>query len=153
MTFLLCCLLGNQVHEDNLHNNNIEKNKKIQVDINNQVEGIQTTIIDNSKEKKSIKRRNSSKNKDTLIQVDEFEKLKYWFSEVIKHTVSHSENYSKNKELCEYIFKFVDLNKSIKYYKIYNNKYNNINSENIINFCKEYENSDFIYDIKLSENL
>jgi len=147
MFFLLRCLLGNQVHEDNLCN--MEKHKN-QI----QVEGIQTTVIDDSKEIKSIKRKNSSKNKDTLLQIDEFEKIQYWFSEVVKHAISHYEDYGKNKkELCEHIFKIIDLNKTINYYKIYNNKYNNINSENIKKFCKDDNNHDLIQDIRISENI
>ncbi len=150
----MCCLLRNQVHDDNLHNN-MEKNKnQKQININKEVEGIQTTVIDDNKEIKSIKRKNSSKNKDTLIQIDEFEKLQYWFSEVVKHTISDYEDYGKNKkELCEHVFKFINLNQTIKYYKLYNNKYNNINSENVKKFCNEYKDSDLLYDIRICENI
>ena len=149
----MCCLLRNQVHDDNLHNN-MEKNKnKIQIDINKQV-GIQTTVIENNIEKQSIKRRNSSQDKDTLIQIDEFEKLQYWFSEVVKHTIPDYEDYGKNKkELCEHIFKFTDLNKTIKGYKLYNDKYNNINSENIKKFCIECKDSELLHYIRIYENI
>jgi hypothetical protein len=132
----------------------MEKNKiHKQININKEEE-IQTNVIEYNIEKQSVKRRNSSKNKDTLIQIYEFEKLQYWFSEVVKHTVSHYEDYGKNKnELCEHIFKFVDLNKTIKYYKIYNDKYNNINYENIKKFCNDYKDSELIHGIRTSENI
>lgn len=157
MSFLLCCLLGNKVHDDNLRN--VEKNKnKIQIDIKKQSEGIQINLT------KRISSRirdepvntydmNLSKNKETLIQINDFEKIKCWFSEVVKHTMYHYEDYKNKKELCDYIFKTIDLNTIIHYYKKYNNKYNNINSEDIIIFCKDNSNIDFINDIKVSENI
>ena len=131
MTFLLCCFFGNTKYTDNnIDDNNISLNK-----IN----------------KKVLKR--ESKQYDTIIDINEFEKCKFWFTELIKNIVYEYEKYYNKKELCEYLFKFIDINTTLEYYKKYNTKYNNFNKNNIIDFCKDFSNNDFIHNIKIAENI
>jgi len=153
---MLCCLLGDKKKIDRNTEDNFKRdtniNKKnssnISNDIAEQVEGIQTTIIrDNYNQRRYSKQ-------DTLININEFEKCKYWFIEILKCVVYEYEEYGEiKKELFNHIFTFIDLNKTLKYFKNYNNNYNNFNKDNIINFCKDKSNQDFIQDIKISENL
>lgn len=154
MSFLLFCLLGNKKNIDrNIDDNfkrdiNINKNN-ISHNIEEQVEAIQTSIIENNYNETRYSK------PDTLIDINEFEKCKYWFTEILKHIVYKYEDYGKNKkELVDYTFTFIDLNKTVKYFKKYNNDYNNLDKNNIINFCKDKFNQDFIQDIiKISENI
>jgi hypothetical protein len=161
MSFLLCCLTSNK----NVIDNNIEKNtndkskqsNKLNI-IAQQVEGIQTTVLneENSSKKNNniVNPRRNSKNQDTLIDIDEFEKCQYWFYEVIKNSVINHEGYGKNKkELHDHMFKFIDLNKTLKYYNKYNKKYNNFDKYNIKIFCEDSSNLEFIQDIRISENI
>ena len=154
----------------NVIDNNIEKNKndkskqsnnlnKLNI-IAQQVEGIQTTVVLNEENlskknnNKIVNTRRNSKNQDTLIDIGEFEKCQYWFYEVIKHSINDYEGYGNSKkQLNEHVFKFIDLNKTLKYYKKYNKKYNNFDQENIKKFCQDSSNSDFIQDIRISENI
>jgi len=161
MSFLLCCLTSSK----NVIDNNIEKNtndkSKQKNQLNNiaqQVEGIQTEVLKDETLKKNnnntINLRRNSKNQDTLIDIGEFEKCQYWFYEVIKHSVNGYEGYGKDKkELHDHIFKFVDLNKTLKYYNKYNKKYNNFDQYNIKIFCEDSSNLEFIQDIRISENI
>ena len=167
MSFLLCCMTSS----GNVIDNNIEKNKndkskqsnnlnKLNI-IEQQVEGIQTTVLNEEKiikispvNNKIVNTRRNSKNQDTLIDIGEFEKCQYWFYEVIKNSVINYEGYGNSKkQLNEHVFKFIDLNKTLKYYKKYNNKYNNFDQENIKKFCQDSSNNDFIQDIRISENI
>lgn len=139
MSFLLCCLLSNE--------KNVERN------IEEQIEGIQTTPITNVPLSKNSTERINLK-QDTLIDISEFEKCQYWFIEILKHVVYKYIDYGKNKrDLSNHIFKFVDLNKTVNYFKKYHCKYNNYNQENIIEFCKNKSNEEFINDIKIAENI
>lgn len=165
MSFLLCCMTSS----GNVMDNNIEKDKNIKTKkniIEQQVEGIQTEVLKDENLKKIkiidlkynkegiVNPRRNSKNQDTLIDIGEFEKCQYWFYEVIKHSINDYEGYGKNKkELNDHIFKFVDLNKTLKYYNKYNKKYNNFDQENIKKFCQDSSNNDFLQDIKISENI
>ena len=161
MSFLLCCMTSTR----NVMDNNIDNNKNIKTKknfIEQQVEGIQTTVLNEEKiikispvnNKNVINPRRNSKNQDTLIDIGEFEKCQYWFYEVIKNSVINYEGYGNSKkQLNEHVFKFVDLNKTLKYYKKYNNKYNNFDQENIKKFCQDSSNNDFIQDIRISENI
>ena len=175
MTFLLCCMTSS----GNVMDNNIENNKNIKTKkniIEQQVKGIQTAVLNEEKiikispvnNKNVINPRRNSKNQDTLIDIGEFEKCQYWFYQVIKYSINDYEGYGKNKkELHDYIFKFVDFNKTLKYYNKYNKKYNNydkghisenssssiINEENIKKFCQDESNLYFIQDIRISENI
>ena len=98
--------------------------------------------------------RRNSKNQDTLIDISQFEKCQYWFYEVIKISVINYEGYGKSKkELHDHIFKFVDLDKTLKYYNKYNKKYNNFDQHNIKKFCEDESNLEFIQDIRISENI
>jgi hypothetical protein len=143
----------------NVMDNNIENNKNI---IEQQVEGIQTTVLNEEKiikispfnNKNVINPRRNSKNQDTLIDIGEFEKCQYWFYEVIKNSVINYEGYGKSKkELHDHIFKIVDLNKTLNYYNKYNKKYNNFDQYNIKKFCEDTSNLEFIQDIRISENI
>ena len=155
MSFLLCCMTST----GNVMDNNIENNKNI---IEQQVEGIQTTVLNEEKiikispvnNKNVINPRRNSKNQDTLIYIGEFEKCQYWFYEVIKNSVINYEGYGKSKkELHDHIFKIVDLNKTLHYYNKYNKKYNNFDQYNIKKFCEDTSNLEFIQDIRISENI
>jgi len=155
MSFLLCCMTST----GNVMDNNIENNKNI---IEQQVEGIQTTVLNEEKiikispfnNKNVINPRRNSKNQDTLIDIGEFEKCQYWFYEVIKNSVINYEGYGKSKkELHDHIFKIVDLNKTLNYYNKYNKKYNNFDQYNIKKFCEDTSNLEFIQDIRISENI
>jgi hypothetical protein len=153
MSFLLCCFLGNK---DKTTICDIEKNIK-------HLDKIETKVINDkdnrndinySKEYDFINKRKNSKNRETLIIIDEFEKCKYWFFEIVKYSVYKYDDYGKNKkELCEHIFKCINIDIIFKYYKKYNTIYNNFNSENIIKFINNNKNSEFIQDIKISENI
>lgn len=147
MSFVLCCLLGNKKNVDR----NIDDNYKKDMIKNTveQIEGIQTEIFIN---KNTNERRNSKH--DTLIDITQFEKCQYWFTEILKCVVYKYEDYGNNKkELFEYTFKFIDLNKTLKYYRKYNKKYNDYSSQHISEFCKDKSNEDFIQDIQISENV
>ena len=128
MTFLLCCFFGNTKYIDNnIDDNNISLNK-----IN----------------KKVLKR--ESKQHDKIIEINDFEKCHYWFTEIVKQVVNDSEKYSNKKELYDFLFKIIDINKILEFYKKYNTIYNNFNNNNIIEFCKDTSNGDFINDIKIA---
>ena len=128
MTFLLCCFFGNTKYIDNnIDDNNISLNK-----IN----------------KKVLKR--ESKQHDKIIEINDFEKCHYWFTEIVKQVVNDSEKYSNKKELYDFLFKIIDINKILEFYKKYNTIYNNFNNNNIIEFCKDTSNCDFINDIKIA---
>jgi transcription antitermination factor NusG len=147
MLRLFGCLLGNQKTIDN----NIEKkiNKNYTNDLNKEIESIQTSVITDTTSK-----RKKSKTQDTLLEINEFDKCKYWFNEILKYSVNDYEGYDGNKkELCEHTFKFVDLNKTLQYYKRYNKDYNNFNTNNIKKFINNKDNTDFIQDIRISENI
>ena len=158
MSFLLCCMTSS----GNTIDNNIKKNTNDKTKQNNklniipqQVEGIQTKVYNENDDKiiHNNTRRNS-KNQDTLIDIGKFEKCQYWFTEVIKYSINDYQGYGNNKkELNDHIFKFVKVNKSLKFFKKYNKKYNNFDKENIIKFCKDPSNEDFIQDIRISENI
>ena len=170
MSFLLCCLASS----GNVIDNNIKKNNndKIQQknNIQQQMEGIQTTVLNeqilskntsndikkitpNNNYNTIIPRRNS-KNQDTVIDIGEFEKCQYWFYELLKHCVNDYEGYGKNKkELNNHIFNSIDLTKTLKHYNKYNKKYNNYDQENIKIFSTDSSNLDFIQDIRIYENI
>ena len=157
MSSLLCCLIGNRKNIDNNIEKDINNRNKIN-NISKEIDSIQTSIINKSCNiSKNIPTNIShrySKKEDTSIDINEFEKCKYWFSQIIKYSVNCYEDYGKNKkELNDNIFINVDLNKTLKYYKKYNKKYNNFNSENIKKFCQDKSNIDFIQDVKISENI
>ena len=143
MSSLLNCLVCSKRNIDKDIDNYINNNK-----INYQVDNIQTTVIDNTKEP------GNSKIYQTLNVIDEFDKCKYWFYEILKYTVNDFEGYGENKKvLCEETFKFIDINTTLKYYRRYNKQYNNYNSVNLIKFINSTDNKDFIQDIKISENI
>jgi hypothetical protein len=90
---------------------------------------------------------------ETLIEIEEFETCRYWFYEVIKYSISNSKYYNEHKSaLCEHIFKNVNFLKITSYYKSYIKQYKKFNKDNIIKFCKDKNNTDFIQDIKICEN-
>ena len=161
MSFLLCCLTSSK----NVIDNNIEKNTNNKIkqknklnNIEQQVEGIQIEVLNDKTLKNNndnaIFLRRNSKNQDTLIDISQFEKCQYWFYEVIKISVINHEGYGKSKkELHDHIFKFVDLDKTLKYYNKYNKKYNNFDQHNIKKFCEDESNLEFIQDIRISENI
>jgi hypothetical protein len=126
MTFLLCCFFGDTKYIDNNIDDNIISLNKIN--------------------KKVLKR--ESKQYDKIINIGNFEKCHYWFTEIVKHVVNEPEQYSNKKELYDFLFKIIDINKTLEFYKKYNTIYNNFNNNNIIEFCKDTSNDDFINDIK-----
>jgi|UniRef100_A0A6C0I6J7 hypothetical protein len=143
MSSLLNCIVCGKRNIDKDIDNYINNN------INYQVDNIQTTVVDNSKDPKR-----NSKTYRTLNVIDEFEKCKYWFFEIVKYTVNDFEGYGENKkELCEETFKFIDINTTLKYYRRYNKQFNDYNSANLIKFINNTDNEDFIQDIKISENI
>jgi len=155
MSLLLCCLLGNNKTIDNNIDKNFNKvNKKVNKNILNEVNNIETTIINDDNINNIDMKRKNSKIQDTLIEINEFDKCKYWFNEILKCSIYNYEGYGKNKkELFEYIFKSIDLNKILQYYKIYNKKNNNFNTENIKKFVNNKDNIDLIQDIKINEHI
>lgn len=143
MASLLSCLVCEKNNIDKDIDNYINKNK-----INDQVDNIQTTVINTRNPERN------SKTYRTLNVIDEFEKCKYWFFEIVKYTVKDFDDYGDNgNELCEETFKFIDINKTLKYYRRYNKQYNNYNSENLLKFINHKDNSDFIQDIRIKENI
>jgi|LauGreDrversion4_2_1035121.scaffolds.fasta_scaffold192079_2 hypothetical protein len=144
MASLFNCLVCGKSNIDKDIDNYINNNK-----INEQLDNIHTTVVDNSKDPKR-----NSKSYLTLDVVDEFDKCKYWFFEIVKYTVNDFEGYGNNKkELCEETFKYIDINKTLKYYRRYNKEYKDYNSVNLIKFINNKHNEDFIQDIKIQENI
>jgi hypothetical protein len=104
----MCCLLSDRKITDNSieNDNNTKDNKNKLNNTAKQIEGFQTTVSNiNSNNVETIvpnNTRRNSKNQDVLIDIGEFEKCKYWFSEILKYSVCDYNKYGKNKlEWCD----------------------------------------------------
>lgn len=135
MTFLLCCITGKDDMYKSDKSANDDKNTK------------------NTKNTNHITKTKSVSKTDELIIISDFEKCQYWFTEILRQSIKYDEYGKNKKELFEHIWINIDLNKILKYYRRYNNKYSNVKSENIIKFVKSKENEDFIQDICINENI
>ena len=155
MSFLLCCLLGKNTEKDNI---NIEKNVVYKrtnnlKNLREEIDNTQPNNLDNYSIYSPRIIFKYSKAEDTLIDIGGFEKCQYWFTLILKCLVDY-DSYGKNKkELFDHVWKFINLNKTLQYYKLYNEQYHNFNEENIKSFCKDINNQDFLTDIRISENI
>jgi hypothetical protein len=102
-----------------------------------------------------LKQRTVSKYRDdTLININDFDKCKFWFSEILKYIVDDYDNYSNKKELIHTVWNSIVINTIISYYKKYYLSYgDNYNKENIISFCNNLSNNDFLTDIRIATNI
>lgn len=144
MSFLLCCLLGQKDVYD-INKNNIQKKQNRTLSSNNIdiITDIDTSHNNNVKNDRT----------DELITITDFDRCKFWFSEILKQTINYEEYGNNKKELYDYIWNNIEINNILKYYRRYNKKYNLVNNNNIKQFIENKENEDFIYLINMNHNI